>query len=388
MKKVLLIGIGGVYNYGCEAIVRGTTAILKKYDPLIQIHYASYNYKNDKKRLTNCDIIIVNRDRNKTFIFLKRILRKFLSRIHITYSIPYDSFGWISKMSIDTVFSIGGDIYTLTANGKYNNNLPMFLENCATHNIRYILWGASIGPFIKNEEAFNYYREHLKKINLIVVREKNTMQYLKNMGITYKVILAPDPAFFVQTSVSENNNSKQNLLGINMSPLSAIYEYGTLEKGLDVQRKAIIHILLKTEYNIMLIPHVFSKNHLDNDLWYMMQLFETIPENYKDRISVFKEDVGFLGIKRELCQCKLVIAARMHCAINAIEANVPVLFLSYSEKSKGMANFVYNSTNAVMKLSEFCDDDALIDRINNWDEKSTIENIKKYDFSSILNFES
>lgn len=238
MKKVLLIGIGGVYNYGCEAIVRGTTAILKKYDPLIQIHYASYNYKNDKKRLTNCDIIIVNRDRNKTFIFLKRILRKFLSWIHITYSIPYDSFGWISKMSIDTVFSIGGDIYTLTANGKYNNNLPMFLENCATHNIRYILWGASIGPFTRNEEAFNYYQEHLTRPNHIVVREKNTMEYLKNMGVINRVTLAPDPGFFVQMDISEKNLSKKDILGINLSPLSALYEYGTLEKSLEVQKKS------------------------------------------------------------------------------------------------------------------------------------------------------
>ena len=29
MEKVLLIGIDGVYNYGCEAIVRGTVEILK-----------------------------------------------------------------------------------------------------------------------------------------------------------------------------------------------------------------------------------------------------------------------------------------------------------------------------------------------------------------------
>ena len=29
MKNVLLVGIDGVYNYGCEAIVRGTVKILK-----------------------------------------------------------------------------------------------------------------------------------------------------------------------------------------------------------------------------------------------------------------------------------------------------------------------------------------------------------------------
>ena len=44
MRNVLLIGIGGVYNYGCEAIVRGTVNILKSINPEVKISYASYNY--------------------------------------------------------------------------------------------------------------------------------------------------------------------------------------------------------------------------------------------------------------------------------------------------------------------------------------------------------
>ena len=43
MEKVLLIGIDGVYNYGCEAIVRGTVEILKAVNPKIEVTYASYN---------------------------------------------------------------------------------------------------------------------------------------------------------------------------------------------------------------------------------------------------------------------------------------------------------------------------------------------------------
>jgi hypothetical protein len=35
--RILLIGIGGVYNYGCEAIVRGTEAIVRR--PLFNKEY-------------------------------------------------------------------------------------------------------------------------------------------------------------------------------------------------------------------------------------------------------------------------------------------------------------------------------------------------------------
>ena len=66
MKNVLLIGIGGVYNYGCEAIVRGTVNILKTINPNVHISYASYNYEDDVRRLADCDIRIVKRDRKST----------------------------------------------------------------------------------------------------------------------------------------------------------------------------------------------------------------------------------------------------------------------------------------------------------------------------------
>ena len=67
MGKVLLIGILGTYNYGCEAIVRGTTKILKEKFPDIIIDYASYNYEDDVNRLKDCDINILKRNRRNKF---------------------------------------------------------------------------------------------------------------------------------------------------------------------------------------------------------------------------------------------------------------------------------------------------------------------------------
>lgn len=113
MRNVLLIGIGGVYNYGCEAIVRGTVNILKSINPEVKISYASYNYEDDVQRLTDCDIHIIQRKRIGRWSF-HNIMRKLLSLIRINYVLPYDSTDWID--GYDTVFSIGGDIYTLEFN--------------------------------------------------------------------------------------------------------------------------------------------------------------------------------------------------------------------------------------------------------------------------------
>ena len=167
MKNVLLIGIGGVYNYGCEAIVRGTVNILKTINPNVHISYASYNYEDDVRRLADCDIRIVKRKRIGRWSW-RNVLRKLLSYVNISYTIAYDTTDWLANF--DTVFSIGGDIYTLSSTGAYNSTLPNFLEQCQSKGLKYVLWGASVGKFENNPSALAFYKEHLKKIDLIVAR--------------------------------------------------------------------------------------------------------------------------------------------------------------------------------------------------------------------------
>ena len=126
MKNVLLIGIGGVYNYGCEAIVRGTVNILKTINPNVHISYASYNYEDDVRRLADCDIRIVKRKRIGRWSW-RNVLRKLLSYVNISYTIAYDTTDWLANF--DTVFTIGGDIYTLSSTKYIIALFPTFLNN-------------------------------------------------------------------------------------------------------------------------------------------------------------------------------------------------------------------------------------------------------------------
>ena len=58
----------------------------------------------------------------------------------------------------------------------------------------------------------------------------------------------------------------------------------------------------------------------------------------------------------------IVIAARMHCAINALAAQVPTLLIAYSQKAMGMCQYVYGSGDWVLPLSEFAKEDVLEDK--------------------------
>ena len=360
MEKVLLIGIGGVYNYGCEAIIRGTTHILKSINPAVEIYYASYNAEDDRKRLVDCDVNIIARPKRRRWT-VKNIIRKCLSYIGVSYLVPYDKSNWLKKF--DTVFSVGGDVYTLSHTGSFDPSLPLFMEQCCKKGLRYILWGASVGKFESNPKALKFYREHLLKIDLIVAREKNTVDYLHSLNILDNVVFAPDPAFFVKNPVKMGRRKNEKMIiGINLSPLSALYEYKDIKVAVRRQSSAITRLMGLMDCKVILLPHVYSFNQQDNDLVYMTEIYKNIETKYQKDIQIIDIDPGFIGLKQFIAQCDFVIAARMHCAVNAITVCVPTLFLSYSEKAKGMAKFVYGSNEAVVSLQDLENTELMVNK--------------------------
>lgn len=58
-------------------------------------------------------------------------------------------------------------------------------------------------------------------------------------------------------------------------------------------------------------------------------------------------------------KCHLVLAARMHCAINALAAGVSTILISCSQKAKGMAEYFYGNTQWLIHLREFGSQKAL-----------------------------
>lgn len=381
MKNVLLVGIGGVYNYGCEAIIRGTVNILHTIDPNINVSYASYNYKDDVKRLTDCNVTIINRPKRKRWN-IHNVVRKLLSFLHCEYVVPYDSTGWVKKY--DTLFSIGGDMYTLNPDGSFYKSLPLFCEKCVTLGLKYVLWGASVGKFEKNPAALAFYKKHFSKVDLLVLREKESFDYLQKLLVQSPIILAPDPAYFVAPEIRKEENKTKRIIGLNLSPLSALYEYKDIKKAIERQTQAIVRLIDAMDIDIVLLPHVISPNYNDNDLYYMREIYEKLPQNYKMKVSLVDTDPSFVGLKQEIMKCDYVIAARMHCAVNALSVGVSSVFLAYSEKAKGMSEYIYDSRKPVIALSQFEDTVYLSNLLERWNYSSKLEEIRNYDFKVIL----
>ena len=119
-----------------------------------------------------------------------------------------------------------------------------------------------------------------------------------------------------------------------------------------------------------MIPHVVCDfNEGNDDRWYLRQIKEAIASQYQDSIRLLDNDPGFLGVKMELIKCNLVIASRMHCAINALTANIPTIFKSYSRKAVGMCQYVDGNTDWVLPIERFALEHALESKVRSMIKK-------------------
>ena len=166
--------------------------------------------------------------------------------------------------------------------------------------------------------------------------------------------------------------------------MSALYEYKDLLKAIKKQTQAIISLIDAMNVEVILLPHVISPYYIDNDLSYMRDIYDELPFEYQSKVSLIDTDPSFIGLKKEIMKCDYVIAARMHCAVNAISTGIPAVFLAYSEKAKGMAEYIYGSQVPVMALTKFEDTSFLIQLLEKWNFHSNLEEFRNYDYKMIF----
>lgn len=347
----LLYGMGGTFNYGCEAIARGTEWLLRQRWPDAVIRCAAFDPADDQRRLSGTRIDFVRRKKIGRYHW-RRILSYAAFRFCPRRLVNQEDTGILR--GVDAVLCVGGDLYTLNASGRFPRGLMAFGESCLRRGKKYLLWGASIGPFDRFPEVERLVVDHLSRITLTTVREPVTSDYLKKIGVT-RFIEFPDPAFFVgQDQTQDADRAATGVVGVNLSPLSVRYADLNPEETLRRQADGLADWACRRGVRLLLLPHVVCRHSAgDDDLRYLEQMARRLRERLGDAVELAADDPGFLGIRRRLLGCDALIASRMHCAVNALSAGIPTLLLAYSAKARGMSRFVYGNEDWVMKLTDF-----------------------------------
>lgn len=318
---------GGSANHGCEAIVRSTKSILNQ--PLMLFSSAvdeEYRYHIDK-------VVTVCKDK---YIPLRKGTAKYLlsaahSKLHhddykfIEYG-HKDFFKAISKG--DVCLSIGGDNYCyegVDILGYYNIKLHKM-------GAKTVLWGCSIEPSVLTKSVI----EDLKRYDLITVRESLSYEGLRQAGICDNVVFCSDPAFQLKKVDMKlpDGFTDDTTIGINVSPLAV--NCGNLV--IDNYKELVRYIIEKTEYKVMLIPHVVKPETDDRET--LQKLYEC----FQDTGRVYLvPDCNCMELKGLISQCRMFIGARTHATIAAYSTCVPTLVVGYSIKARGIAKDIFGT---------------------------------------------
>lgn len=357
--KVLIIGTGSLLNYGCEAIVHGTYTIIKKIFPDSSITVASDDIAYDRSVLPN-DVNLINyRNRFTPYRIFKGILRRVF---HIGN-------GSVVRMNtsignhFDIILSCGGDNYCERPDhGIYNllRDLMQIGENASEEGKKYVLWGASVGPF-HNKAIERLVVSNLSRTVGIFVREELSYKYLSQFQeLKGQLKLVADPAFQMQPLPCDFQQKKEKVyIGVNMSELAVGHTLKNAEKEnrSKSQFAEILDDILDNDNRIELvfIPHV-NMDGPQNDMNYLRPVYDAM--KHPERVHLINPGLGAQKTKGLIQKLDLLIAARMHCCVGGISVGTPTLFITYSNKGKGMSKYAYGHHNYEIACDQIFTDAA------------------------------
>ena len=327
---------GGSGNHGCEALVRTISDICKI--PKTSIGLYSYNPEQDRQfGLLDYTLFIKKSNLN-------------------TDEIP------ISLPPGTTAISIGGDNYCgypIPQLAKYNQKFHI-------RGAKTALIGCSIEP---NNLEHGEVVGDLCQFDLITARESITYNALLAKGVTKNTHLIPDSAFTMKTQKSGITLPK-NTVGLNISDIAAFGGKTMFHTNII---NLIRYILEETTYNIALIPHVHQNGN--DDYAELRKLAEYFNRN--PRIILIDSNFTAPELKDIISQCIMLIAARTHCSIAGYSTYVPTLVLSYSVKSKGIAQDIFDQYEHYIKSIYNLTDEAELKNAFIWLDKNKLA-IKKH----------
>ncbi|MCE5327991.1 MAG: polysaccharide pyruvyl transferase family protein [Planctomycetaceae bacterium] len=340
----LFVGNGSCANRGCEAILRGTMAILRKefgactfvnMGPLT-LHAADPDLRQQ-----------ITRRFSKEWIF--RQLGKVLKR---------DS--WIRYGSLlsnaAAVFALGGDNVSL----DYGPVLPKTNFDLADAAVSggkpFLLWGASIGPFDKQPDFERIAVQRLKRFTRLCVRESCTQEYLASRGIVDNVVTMSDPAFVMAPEPCELPPEIERILatgeaiGVNLSNLVARFRTSDV-RWEDVAGACLQELDKRLGRPIVLVPHVMTPKGNDHVfLASVMNLLRDVP--IRNQVVLVGPDYSAPQYKWIVSRLSLFIGARTHATIAAISSYIPTISIGYSMKAKGINRDVFGDVRWLIPVAD------------------------------------
>lgn len=359
-KKILISVYAGVTNKGTEALLRGLAEILyKKFEDNIELNMCSLQPHIDKfhnlpyyKNFYFRDITAIPHI-GRMLDFILRIFNK-IGAHDLAFKLRYLPYYNAVKKN-DLLIVMGADNYDVEY-GKGYLHLYKFHEWLSQKlKTKKILYDCSLNK----ESVTPDFLHEIEQFEFITIRESESLQNLKTLYKGEKVYYCPDPAFIMPQKEIKLPTifTTNNCVGINLSNLIIRNDYGKFarQNAFKNYYYLIDSILEKTNYAIVLIPHVMN----NADLSVLKELYRKYIGNPKVYL-IDNENLSATELKYIISKLKFLVTARTHASIAAYSTYVPTLVLGYSVKSRGIAKDLFgNIDNYVVPIQNLTNEETL-----------------------------
>jgi colanic acid/amylovoran biosynthesis protein len=201
-----------------------------------------------------------------------------------------------------------------------------------------LLLPQTIGPF-SNEKVLKQAKTSIEKSNVVMVRDKMSYEYVKNISTQQNLIELIDVAFFMPFTKKQFSNEKINV-GLNISALlfhggyTQNNQFGLALNYPETMRQIIDYFINQENILLHLVPHVVSGSYsIENDYAVSRQIMD---EYNSHRIVLAPFFLDPIDAKNYISGLDFFTGARMHACIAAFSSGVPVFPLAYSRKFNGL----------------------------------------------------
>lgn len=345
-------------NRGCEALVRGTAAMVRQKVKDGRILCPLESVDRDGRQWPNAESAGVRLvpgprfpSRIRWWARANRLLP--LERAGLPpFALDADTCNLLDRAS--TLIMTGGDIITLDYGVMSLYQWSRFVENAIDMGVPAILWAASVGPFNGRPGVEKVMTRHLRRYAAITVRESVSLGYLRSIGVD-DVQLVADPAFHLLPEPFDTSKlvtEGRDVVGLNVSPL--IRKFRRDEASAVAMDREIVtfvnKVLNETPCDVLLVPHVgpLDGGSTNSDWHYMKGLADALLAA-GGRVRLAPNSLNAAQLKHLLAQCRYFIGARTHATIAAMSQGVPTISIAYSTKAKGINQDLFGDTRYVLE---------------------------------------
>lgn len=239
----------------------------------------------------------------------------------------------------DFILDIGqGDSFSDIYGKQRFNNIFSEYRLGKLFNIPYCILPQTIGPFndysIRKKAVCG-----MKHAKLVLVRDKQSCSYIKELLPNKEVVECIDVAFFMPFSKKVFSDEYVHV-GLNVSAL--LWHGGYTmnnEFDLSVDYQGLIisiidYFLSKENIKLHLIPHVVgAERGIENDYAVSYDLFE---KYHHENLLIAPLFLDPVMAKSYIAGMDFFMGARMHATIAAFSTGVPVYPMAYSRKFNGL----------------------------------------------------